>query len=61
MTKKCPFLKLGAVPVGKINQEMQLAVGLCMGEECALYIVKEDGVIDRSECAFVSIAKNSML
>ena len=63
MNKKCPFLKLGAVPTSKIagNPKLQLVVGLCMQDECALYVVKPDGVIDKSECAITTIAKNTIL
>lgn len=63
MNKKCPFLKLGAMPTSKIagNPEIQLVVGLCMGEECALYVTKSDEFMDKSECAIASIAKNTML
>ena len=58
MIKKCPFLKLGAVPKSEISgsKEMIIIVGNCMKEECALYMVNEIAP-DFGTCAFKRIAQ----
>jgi hypothetical protein len=60
--KKCPFLKLGAMPASKLqgSQDIVIAIGNCIENECALYC-DSDVLPDNGMCALTLLAKNSIL